>query len=161
MSVQKASLQIVQCISDSIVNAFKVQLNQDIKAEWKRQSDVSGFEPDIGAAIQFQSTQFSGLLALLFQKKEFLHVANSMLGENYQDISAENADAISELLNITYASARTKINESGNDFKPAIPCLYKGPPIKVSHTATTPPVILVCNSSFGEFRAEFSLRAIK
>lgn len=122
-------------LQQSIVDTFKVQLSTEAKVTAST-SDVSEAGKavallDIVSVMGIKCTGLTGTISLGFPKNTFLSILQTMIGETHTEISSQNADACSELLNIIYASARVKINEAGFDFQPAIPATVTGKEISL------------------------------
>jgi len=152
-------------LQQAIVDGFKVQLSIDTKvtvattsADETRQA--TSFL-DVVSIMGVTSTGFTGSLALGFPKNTFLNVLESMIGEKHTEISDQNADACSELLNIIYASARVKINESGFDFQPAIPSTVCGKEISLPLGQFSSFMKFNCETPKGSFLMAFSLKRTK
>ncbi len=150
---------IPKSLVDSIKDAFGIQASCPIEIKSVTAvppSVVNGI--DIISIIGVQSAKLRGTFALCFPKVAFLGIVNKMLGETFPEINNDNADAAGELLNITYAGARVKINQAGHDFQPAIPSVVRGNDIIVAHGEVPLIVRVNCQSEFGPFHAEISLR---
>jgi CheY-specific phosphatase CheX len=82
---------------------------------------------DYCATIQFADASGRGLLRLGFTSATLLRVTNALLGETAEAISDSNRDAVAEILNMLYGSARARLNAAGHEFIPAIPTLERAP----------------------------------
>lgn len=143
----------------AVKETFNVQVNCPLEILSAKAVDPEpSHDADITAAIGLKSSKFVGTLALCFPKATFLGVVNQMLGENHVEITRENSDAASELLNIIYGTARVKLNQEGHDFQPAIPTVAKGKEIQISHGNTPKIVRIECNCPCGPLFLEVSLR---
>lgn len=143
---------------EALREAFSIQASTNVEIKNVKVADPDGAtNAEVISAIGLKSSTASGTLAIGFPAKTFLGVVNKMLGENYTSVTAENSDAASELLNITYASARVKINQEGFDFMPAIPTTTRGALVNVSHGGSKV-VRVECECSYGNFFMEVSIR---
>lgn len=66
---------------------------------------------DISGIIHLNSDKFNGEIVVSFNKEIFLMLVNHILGENFQQITAENNDAAGEIANIILGQAKTKWNQ--------------------------------------------------
>ena len=149
---------IPKCLMEALREAFSIQASTQVEIKSVKVAEPDSISnADLISAIGLRSSTASGTLAIGFPTTTFLGVVNKMLGENYQTITAENSDASSELLNITFASARVKINGMGYDFQPAIPTTTRGEHVTVSHGGNKV-VRVECSCEFGPFFLEVSLR---
>lgn len=119
---------------------------------------VSG---DISAILSITSSTSKGSLAISFGKDCFLAVVNRMLGEKYQEISAENSDAAAELCNQIFGVAKKAINAMGNDLQPAIPSIITGAGHKIQHKTLGPCVVVKFRTDSGWFTIETVMEALK
>jgi len=103
------------------------------------------------SVLSIMSSEFEGSLSIGFPQATFLAVVEKMLGEKFATINSENADACGEILNIIYAGARVKINDSGFDFSPAIPTTVFGSVLALSATPGKSIMKLKCHSASGPF----------
>ena len=58
-------------------------------------------------------------------KAIFLIIQN-MIGETHTEVSSDVADAVGELTNMIYGSAKTSLNQRGYKFDMAIPTVVRG-----------------------------------
>lgn len=152
---------IVANVGLSIPNAFKIQAQTDVhlvkvaKHDPKIRSEV-----DISAILGMSSPALMGSLGIFFPEKTFLNIVSKMLGETFPELTQEISDAAGEMLNIIYGSARTKINESGHNFSPAIPNVIRGKELQVAHSEGMNVVVIFCNSELGPFHVEIGLKKV-
>ena len=152
---------IVGPVLEAIRKAFSVQASTEIQIlSFKPITLVPPINVGIAAMMGILSKNFNGTLAILFPENTFVGVVNKMLGESYTAINEENADAAGEFLNIVYGIARPTINENGHDFTPAIPNVVRGDKIQISHASGYLVGAISCQSEFGEFRVELSLKKV-
>lgn len=112
---------------------------------------VSG---DISALVGMVSDAFKGSMGIAFQKRCFLHVVNSMLGEKYKDITKDNQDAAGEICNQIFGMAKTKLNEMGHNIKPAIPSIIVGDGHRIKHLLNGPVIAVRFETEQGAFIVE-------
>lgn len=149
-------------LNQAIVDAFKVQVTMDAKVTVSSSAttEAKSLESnlDVVSIMGVSATGYIGSLCLGFPKVTFLSVLEAMIGEKHTEISDQNADACSELLNIIYASARVKINEAGFDFLPAIPATICGKEISLPLGQFSSFMKFSCETPKGPFLMAFSLK---
>lgn len=64
---------------------------------------------DIAATIDIKSKLFQGALVISFDKRVYLKVYATMLGEEHPDLNAENSEAIGEIANMILGNAKAEI----------------------------------------------------
>lgn len=155
----KTSLDFVNVFAEALRDTFEVQASTVLtirKVETLRPGPIENIE--ILASIGMKSSALSGLLAVYFPASTFLGVLNKMVGESYKEVSDEGADAAGELLNIAYARGRSKLNELGADFLPAIPTVIRGTRVVILHGGAPFVARVTADSEFGLVYMEVSLK---
>jgi CheY-specific phosphatase CheX len=153
---------IPRSLVDSIRDSFGIQASTPVEIVGvSTEVAPSPMAVDVVSALGMKSSQLQGTLALCLPSKSFLGIINKMLGENFQTITPENADAAGEMLNIIYASARVKWNQAGHDFEPSIPTTARGSNLQMSHGSNAKVVRISCKCEHGDFYLEVSLRRRK
>jgi CheY-specific phosphatase CheX len=154
--------QILGDIQNAVAETFKVQMSLEttIKAisaqvDEKKEDRIA---VEVGSVMGVKGKGHTGTIAIAFPKTTFLGIVESMLGEKHAEISNQNADACSELLNIIYASARVKINAGGFEFQPAIPATVCGKDIWFPLGQFKEYIRLECECNKGKFILAFVLK---
>lgn len=101
-SGQKMSVEFINPFIDSTLKVLETMCftKAEKDAVFVRQDDqLSG---DISALVAMISKEFSGSMAIAFEKKCFLSIVSLMLGETYTEINEEIEDAAGELCNQIY-----------------------------------------------------------
>jgi CheY-specific phosphatase CheX len=113
---------------------------------------------DIASSIAIKSNLFQGALLISFDKKAYLQMFGTMLGEEHTEINAENADAVGEICNMIMGNAKADI--SNYNVGMSLP-----QPLKPGEAFNYPPgsaaIVLTGSSDFGNFYLEviaFQLR---
>lgn len=102
-----------------------------VETEFQAKGDIAGM-------IGMVSGSMKGTITMSFTKEAVFSILSNMLGEDYTEINDEVADAVGELTNMIYGSAKTTLNELGYNFEMAIPTVIQGKvKIKAFHSATT------------------------
>ncbi len=81
---------------------------------------------DISGMIGMVSGNMKGTMTISFIDQTIFAVLQNMFGETHTAISPEVTDAVGELTNMIYGTAKTTLNEKGYDFKMAIPQVITG-----------------------------------
>lgn len=154
---------IPPCIQNAIIDTFKIQLSStaSVKSIQMNKADISAHSIDVMSVLGLKSPEFIGTIALGFPKATFLVVLERMLGEKYETITPEIADACSELLNIIFSSARKNINESGFHFEPSIPSTVSGQGLSLAQSNLVGNSLFFdCVSDAGSFISILSLKKV-
>jgi chemotaxis protein CheX len=148
-------------INEAIKQVFKVQASTDvtlgkIEAIARSQTVAS----DVTAVISLSSPALKGTLALCFPNATFLGIVGRMFGETFTEVTTELSDGAGEFLNMIYGVARTKINQQGHGFAPAIPSVVRGSQIYLTHGEGSHILMIPCRCDAGAFHMEMSLKRV-
>lgn len=80
----------------------------------------------ISGVIKVDSEVFPYEIIVSFTEKCYLKLISAMLGEEQVEISKDNRDGATEILNIIYGQARIVLNQQSASIKPQIPVLHVG-----------------------------------
>ncbi len=121
--------------------------------------DVKLTSVDCLSTIILQSSNLTGSISIAFPKNTFLKTIEKMIGEPVGEITSENCDASSEMLNIIYGQARREINELNFDFSLAIPSTVIGNNLSIAKSNLLGHILFFnCTSELGEFVVLLSLK---
>lgn len=90
-----------------------------VEKDFKAKGDVSGM-------IGMISGDMKGTITISFEKSAIFKILENMLGEANEEINDEVRDAVGELTNMIYGTAKTSLNELGYNFEMAIPTVITG-----------------------------------
>jgi chemotaxis protein CheX len=158
----KIDVRLINPFLSSVQDVFEIQAHTKLTPQkpFLRTDDMK-FEFGIIGLIALSCQSFRGTIALCFTKEVFLKIYERMLGEVHTEITQEIEDAVAELLNIVYGTAKTQLNkEQGYDFQPAIPTVLRGEHIQLRAKAKTPVVILPFASEVGQVHVEIATEPI-
>lgn len=132
-----------------VVDALKVQGGLTVEGGKPFLKNKDAMPPiSIAAQLGLTSAQFKGALSLCFEEKVFLKVLSNMFGEEVTEITADNQDGASEILNMVYGSAKTALNPRGYTFERAIPTVVRGKDLQTSH-GRLPTLVIPLRSELG------------
>lgn len=125
-SMTKIDVRFINPILESCIDVISKMTSLTITAQKpyvKQNGELSG---DISGVVGVVSSGFKGTISLSFFELGFLKIVTKMLDEEHKSITADNKDAIAELLNIIFGAAKKILNENGMNIKPAIPTIIHG-----------------------------------
>ncbi len=157
ISKNKIDVRFINPVLNSAVEvltkmtAFKISSS---KPYIKKASERSG---DISGVVGVVSSGFKGTISISFSEKGFLAVVSKILKEETTEIDDENKDAVAELMNIIFATARKILNQDGMNIQPAIPMIIRGKDHSISHHSQNHTIVIpfTC-TELGDFRIEVS-----
>ncbi len=112
---------------------------------------------EVAGVVGMVSNEYKATLTLSFPKPAILLILENMLGEKYNDITNEVFDAVGELTNMIYGSAKGTLNDLGYNFEMAIPTVIKGQFIMLQHSKSATLVIPFKLTNQTEFYIEISV----
>jgi chemotaxis protein CheX len=93
---------------------------------------------EVAGIIGLVAGQAKGTLLICFSSRSAFKIIENMLGEIHTDLTPEVTDAVGELTNMIYGSAKTTLNKMGYQFEMAIPTVITGDfQISGSHNGVT------------------------
>lgn len=81
---------------------------------------------EIAGMVGMVAPPLKGTLLISFKKDAICQIMENMLGEKHAEINSEVADAVGELTNMIYGTAKTALNQMGYSFEMAIPSVIRG-----------------------------------
>jgi CheY-specific phosphatase CheX len=84
-------------------------------------SDENAKPYDLEGHILLQSNLFEGVFSICFNKETYLKIIEHVLMEKSNDINPGNLDFVCEIVNMIYGQSKIPLNQSGHNFKKAIP----------------------------------------
>jgi len=105
----------------------------------------------ISGIIKVASDEFPYEIVISFSDKCYLKLISAMLGEEQLEITKDNRDGATEILNIIYGQAKLVLNQQNNSIAPQIPVLHIGTDYPKSDCNI---VYVPFASDYGEFSVE-------
>lgn len=90
-----------------------------IETDFKLRGDIAGM-------VGMVAPPMKGTLIISFPKESIFLIIKNMIGEEYAEITNDVSDAVGELTNMIYGSAKTSLNQMGYNFEMAIPTIVRG-----------------------------------
>lgn len=81
---------------------------------------------EVAGIIGMVAGSSKGTLMICFTNKSAFKIIENMLGEIHTNLTPEVTDAVGELTNMIYGSAKTTLNKMGYSFEMAIPTVVSG-----------------------------------
>lgn len=148
-------------IEKGIVDTLSIQLSMKagIARRGMSREQLLTKNFDCMSSVSLNSTKYLGTLSIGFPETTLLLMNEKLTGEKLTGLCTECGDASGEILNIIYASARKRINESGFDFLPALPTTVIGKGLNPAGSNPSDIVLYYeCESEVGPFLVILSLR---
>jgi CheY-specific phosphatase CheX len=146
----------------SVKEIFQSLCNAKMEAQAKLHVQKKEHAPniDLAAVLSLSSTSIFGNMALGYPKDTFIKLASAAMGEDFKEISADNADFGAEILNMVFGSLKRKFNANRNaDLQPSIPVVIRGQGLETTLSPDAPTWLVTFSSGMGLVHATFSLRS--
>lgn len=129
-------MQLLQSeMCNSVGEVFRTQFSLEARTLGVTAATESAPGSCAVGVINLVGPSVAGSLILWMPKDSFCKFLNVIFSESHTDVSAANADAVAEFLNMSYGVARPKINQKGHSLQPAIPSVIWGSDVSVSLNA--------------------------
>lgn len=150
---------IVKAVIDVVGSMGSVQLNRG-KPFLKMPADPVTAEGDISGIIAMNSNRFVGSLAICFQENTILEIYKNMLGSPADGINDEVKDAVAELTNIIFGSAKKDLNLGGHTIALAIPSVVTGKNHQIRHSVKGHCICIPFECTHGKIVVEYVISPI-
>lgn len=135
-----------------LINAFVEGVIKTLKT--MAQTDATPGKPfiepqfvlkgEIAGMVGMVAPPLKGTLLISYNKESIFHILENMLGEKYTTINTDVSDAVGEMTNMIYGSAKTSLNQLGYNFEMAIPTVISGE-FRISHSDKSPTLVIPFN----------------
>lgn len=130
--------RLINAFVNGVIDVLSKQANTPVttgKPFVEKEISVKG---EIVGIIGMVAGKMKGTMTISFQKQAVFDVIDGMIGERYTEITNDVSDAVGELTNQIYGSAKTTLNQLGYSFEMAIPTVIHGDfSISAYHHGTT------------------------
>ena len=117
---------LINTFSDSVIKTLGDMAQTKVtpgKASIEGKVSMKG---EVAGIIGMVAGDAKGTLLICFTSKSAFKIIENMLGEVYTDVTPAVTDAVGELTNMIYGSAKTTLNKMGYQFEMAIPTVVTG-----------------------------------
>jgi chemotaxis protein CheX len=149
--------RLINSFVDGVANTLQTMANTPVVFGKPFVEPKFAARGEIAGVVGMVSHDWKATLTLSFPKDAILLILENMLGEKYSEITAEVHDAVGELTNMIYGSAKASLNDKGYNFEMAIPTVIKGQFIMLQHAKTATLVIPFKLTNESEFFIEISV----
>lgn len=98
-----------------------------------------------------------GVISLTLTEACVLRIVSNMLGEEFNSINDEIADAVGELTNMIAGQARTHLADAGMSFQAATPSVFTGKNHTLKHIGGSPILSIPFSTPDGNLVVEISI----
>jgi len=128
----------LNALVDGVVKTLSLMAATDAKPQAPKIETQFHAKGEVAGMVGMIAGDMKGTLTISYTKEAIFKILENMLGEEYSEMSNEVTDAVGELTNQIYGSAKTTLNQLGYKFEMAIPTVIQGQfYISKFHTGTT------------------------
>ena len=98
-----------------------------------------------------------GVISLTLTEACVLRIVSNMLGEEFNSINDEIADAVGELTNMIAGQARTHLSDAGMSFQASTPSVIVGKNHELKHISNAPILAIPFTTPDGKLVVEISI----
>ncbi len=118
--------RLIGAFVDGVVKTLKTMAQTDTTPGKPFIEPSFQLKGDIAGMVGMVAPPLKGTLIISYKKDSIFHILENMLGEKHTELSQEVSDAVGELTNMIYGSAKTTLNQLGYKFEMAIPTVISG-----------------------------------
>jgi chemotaxis protein CheX len=137
---------------DGVVKTLSLMASTDAKPQVPRIETQFQAKGEVAGMVGMVAGSMKGTLTISYTKEAIFKILENMLGETFTELSPDVTDAVGEMTNQIYGTAKTTLNQLGYQFEMAIPTVIQGQfYISKYHTGTTlviPFNLIGSNSTF-------------
>lgn len=118
--------RFVNAFVEGVVKTVSLMANTNVECgkpyidtQFKAKGDVAGM-------VRMVFGSMKGTMSISYTKPSIFKILENMLGEKYTVVNEEVTDAVGEMTNQIYGSAKTTLNQMGYAFEMAIPSVITG-----------------------------------
>ncbi len=116
---------------------------------------------DVTGIIGMVGNKVKGSLSISFSEQSALHITNTMLGEDLNEIDETVTDMVGEITNMVTGGAKRILSETGHQFKMATPTVISGANHRIHHYCKGKVIQIPFDSKNGSFYVEVSFEDVK
>lgn len=118
--------KLILAFVEGVKSTLEMMASTQIAAEKAYVETKYNSNAEVAGSIGMVADNMRGHITISFQKEAIFKVIENMLGEVHTEINQDVCDAVGELTNQIYGSAKTTLNELGYGFDMAIPTVIQG-----------------------------------
>jgi chemotaxis protein CheX len=112
---------------------------------------------DVAGLISMMAGTMKGVMTISYEKEVACQIVQNMLNEEHVEVNDQIIDAIGELTNMVYGTAKTTLNELGYNFEMAIPTVVVGN-LKITSYHSGATLVIPFSSNGGNFFVEITVQ---
>lgn len=130
--------RLINAFIEGVIKTMSTIANTEVTTGKPTVEAQHSSKGEIAGMVGMVAGKMKGTMTISYKKPGIFLILSNMLGETYTEINGEVQDAVGELTNMIYGTAKTSLNQMGYSFEMAIPSVITGHfQISKSHTGAT------------------------
>jgi chemotaxis protein CheX len=118
--------RFVNAFIEGVVKTISMTAGTDVQTEKPIIEKEFRCKGEVAGVVGMVCGELRGTLSIAFSKESIFTILECMLGEKHTEITPAVTDAVGEITNQIYGSAKTSLNQMGYNFEMAIPSIIHG-----------------------------------
>lgn len=118
--------RLITAFVDGVVKTLKTMASTDATPGKPFIEPKFVLKGEIAGMVGMVAPPLKGTLVISYHKDSIFQILENMIGEKHTELNKDVSDAVGELTNMIYGSAKTSLNQLGYNFEMAIPTVISG-----------------------------------
>lgn len=118
--------RFINAFVEGVQKTLGLMAQTEVKVGTPYVEKVFSSRGEVAGMVGMVAGSIKGTLTIGYSKAAILEILKNMLGEDYQEINKDVTDAVGEMTNQVYGTAKTTLNQLGYAFEMAIPTVIQG-----------------------------------
>lgn len=111
---------------DGVIKTLSMMAQTEVRPGPPKVETKFQAKGDVAGMVGMVAGGMKGTLTISYQKDAILKILENMLGEKFPELNNEVCDAVGEMTNQIYGTAKTTLNQLGYKLEMAIPTVVQG-----------------------------------
>ncbi len=118
--------RFINAFVEGVVKTVSMMANTEVTTGKPTVEKKFQSKGDVAGMVGMIFGQMKGTMSISFSKDAIFLILENMLGEKHTELNPDVADAVGEMTNQIYGTAKTTLNQMGYGFEMAIPSVITG-----------------------------------
>jgi chemotaxis protein CheX len=118
--------RLINAFVDGVIKTMKTMAQTEVTPGKPFIEPHFVLKGEIAGMVGMVAPPLKGTLLISYGKDTIFQILENMLSEKYTELNKEVSDAVGEITNMIYGSAKTSLNQLGYNFEMAIPSVISG-----------------------------------
>ena len=118
--------RFINAFVEGVVKTVSMMANTEVSTGKPSVEKKFQSKGDVAGMVGMIFGQMKGTMSISFSSASIFLILENMLGEKHTDLDEDVTDAVGEMTNQIYGTAKTALNQMGYGFEMAIPSVITG-----------------------------------